>query len=126
MLIVDLFGWWYLHGWSWIARKQFIERSSRVLDFFSIPELLRTLFAPFRQDSFQAKGAPLGIRLQALGENIISRCIGLLIRLALIVAGIVMLIANVVFSVVAVLVWPLLPLSPVIAIILLLAGVGKS
>ena len=124
MLLVDLLGWWYSRGWAWICKTVFVQQGAKILHFFSITDLLKTLFAPFRQDAVNVKGAPIGIRLQALGENIISRILGLMIRLVLVVLGLTLLAANTVFAAAAALVWPLMPLAPVAAIILITQGVG--
>ena len=124
MLMMDLLQWWYSRGWAWAFNRQIVVRSQRLAEFFSIPDLLRTLFAPFRQDSFQTKGAPIGVRLQILGGNIISRVLGFFIRLSLIAVGIIALFINFVFGVVAGLIWPLLPASPILAVLFILIKVG--
>jgi hypothetical protein len=121
---MDLLGWWYSRGWAWIFERQIVARSKRLLEFFSIPDLLRTLFAPFRQDAFQTKGAPIGVKFQILGGNIISRFLGFFIRLALIASGLVALAVNFLSGIVIVLTWPLLPAAPILAAILLITKVG--
>lgn len=125
MLFAQLLGWWYSRGWTWVIRSFFVERMGSIAAFFSISDLLKTLFAPFRQDALNVKGAPLSIRLQALGENIISRIFGLLIRLMLVIAGLIIMTINAAAGVVAALFWPVLPLTPVLAILLMVQGVGR-
>jgi hypothetical protein len=124
MFITDLLGWWYSHGWSWAAKHLFFTRSQQIVQFFSIPELLKTLLAPFRQDVVHGGGS-IGLKLQAFGNNIISRFFGFFLRLTLILTGIVLLTLNTIFAIVSILVWPLLPLSPIIAFILMGSGVGN-
>ncbi len=97
---------------------------SRILSFFSIFDLLKTLFSPFRQDALETKGAPLNIKLQALGGNIISRIFGFIIRTALIMTGLVMLIVSYALGLIVVLLWPLLPLMPLVVIVLTINKVG--
>lgn len=124
MLFVDLISWWYGAGWSWIARQALISRSYRILQFFSVTDLLKTLFAPFRQDAYDVSRAPVGVKLQALGGNIISRFFGFFIRTSLILIGLVTLIFNAVFSLAVILVWPLVPVAPIVAIIFAITGLG--
>lgn len=124
MLFVDLLGWWYSRGWEWALRRVFVEQTHSIANFFSITDLLKTLFAPFRQDSINVRGAPIGVRLQVLGENIISRFLGLLIRLTLVMLGIIAIGLNIILASMAAILWPLLPLSPGIAVVLLVQGVG--
>lgn len=123
MIILHLATWWYGAGWRWIARQLFKERPAAIAHFFSITELTRTLFAPFRQDELSAKNAPLGIKLQALGGNIISRFFGVIIRLSIILVGLIMLALSAVFGLVLMLLWPFIPLAPLISIVLWLTGV---
>lgn len=122
MLLVDLLGWWYSRGWAWMLDRVFVVQSLKIAHFFSIVDLLKTLFAPFRQDAVNVKGAPISIRLQALGENVISRVLGLFIRLILVIIGLVALTFNAIFGIIAAALWPTLPFSPVLAVILMAQG----
>jgi uncharacterized membrane protein len=124
MLLVDLLTWWYSRGWLWAARQLFVVRSKKISEFFSIGDLAKTLFAPFRQDSIDTKQAPINVKLQAFGGNIISRIFGFFIRTSLICVGAVVLLAQAILAVIGVAVWPLLPLSPLISVVLLLTGWG--
>lgn len=125
MILTDLLGWWYSRGWRWILGYVFVEKSGAIADFFSIGDLAKTLFAPFRQDAHNVQGAPAGVKLQAFGENLISRFFGLLIRSALIVVGGMLLLLNLLLGVVMAVVWPLLPVSPVVALLLMVVGAGQ-
>lgn len=124
MVISDFLGWWYSRGFVWAADKLFVESSKKISHFFSISDLFKTLFAPFRQDVVNVAGAPIGVKLQAAGSNIIARFLGFLIRSALILTGFVMLSLNLLFAIVAILVWPLLPMTPALAIVLMALQVG--
>lgn len=126
MFIVDLLGWWYSRGWAWAARHLFITRTIRVIRFFSVPDLLKTLFSPFRQDALRLKNAPIGIRLQVLGMNFISRIFGFLIRSCLIIIGLLSAVSNALLGIIVVLIWPLLPLSPLVAILCIMIGAGDA
>lgn len=125
MFILDLLGWWYSRGWSWAGKYLYITRSKQILQFFSISDLFLTLFSPFRQDVVHLQSGSIGLKLQALGNNIISRIFGFLLRLALIVSGVVVLGLNVIFATLSIIVWPLLPLGPLLGIMFIVLGVGN-
>lgn len=124
MLFVDLLGWWYSRGWGWIAERLFVVQTGRLARFFSMGDLLKTLFSPFRQDAVDTKRAPMGVKLQAFGGNIISRIFGLTIRSTLIVLGFISIACNGVVAIAMVLLWPLLPLMPIVSLALLLMEVS--
>lgn len=124
--MVDLLGWWFVRGWLWIARLLLIKQNQKILQFFSVGDLLKTLLSPFRQDTISLKGAPFGVKLQAFGMNIISRIFGFGIRSVLIVLGLIITALQTVFGLMAVLAWPLLPLAPVISIVMFAVGVGNA
>lgn len=125
MLIADLLGWWYSRGWAWVASELFVKKTESIAGFFSIADLLRTLFAPFRQDAMNVSGAPIGVRLQAIGGNIISRVFGLIIRSTLIILGLLLMVLNFLVALVGTVLWPLLPLTPIVGITLFFMGFGR-
>lgn len=94
------------------------------METFSVSDLLRTLFAPFRQTyAGQIKG-PLGEQLRAFFDRLISRVIGLIVRLFLLGMAFVALMVVVVVAVVSLIVWPFIPMMPVLGIVLMSMGVG--
>ncbi len=124
MLLFSMLRWWYTRGWVWLARHMMVTRNKRIADFFSITALLKTMFAPFRQDVVDTKNAPIGVKLQALGGNLISRFFGFFIRLILIICGAVLIVANSVVALALLIIWPLLPFAPLVTFLLVMIGVG--
>jgi len=124
MLLFSMLGWWYSRGWAWITRHLLITRNKRIIQFFSVSDLLKTLFAPFRQDAVDTKRAPLGVKLQSLGGNIISRFLGFLIRLVLIICGLLLVALNTALGICLIVIWPLLPFAPLVAGLVALFWVG--
>ncbi len=124
MLIFSMLGWWYSRGWAWISKYMLVTRNRRIVDFFSIPALAKTLFAPFRQDSEDAKNAPIGDKLQAFGGNLISRFFGLMVRLILIISGSLLVLINSAIGIAIIIIWPLVPFAPTVAFLLVLLRVG--
>lgn len=124
MIIMDALGWWYSRGWVWALQQLFVIRIQHIAEFFSLADLLKTLFKPFRQDVINTRNAPIGVQLQAFGGNIISRIFGLIIRTTLIITGLFVILFHTILAVVAAVVWPLLPASPFVAVALIAMGVG--
>ena len=97
-------------------------RITGVLDFFSIGLLLKTLFSPFRQISVGRVNGPIGVQLRAWADLQISRVIGAMVRLAVILFGLIATLLMVVVAFALLIIWPFIPIAPVIAIIVALGG----
>lgn len=117
MLFLDMLIWWY--GPGWVQRLGNLKlHLSNWMKYFSLGILLRTLFQPWKQIvSVAGNGTSLEAKKNALLDNMVSRFVGFLVRssvffVALLVVGFV-LIANVLY----VIVWPLIPILPIVAII---------
>lgn len=121
MLIVGILSWWYTVGW----RQRVIrlrEGFNGAADYFSLDLLIRTLFSPFRQISVGKVDGALGVRLRALVDRIISRCIGAMIRLFMIVMGSISLLGYILFSTSMLVIWAIIPIAPVIGVVLFVVG----
>jgi len=116
MIILSLFSWWYTTGWLTLARKC-ADRVRGLLQFFSVPLLLGSLFAPFRQISSEHVDGPIGVQLAALGDRIFSRVIGAIVRSFLIVVGAAAVLIFGMFCIVIMLGWPLVPAAPLIGLL---------
>lgn len=121
MFLVGILSWWYTVGWR--GRVRIVkERLASSADYFSIGQLLATLFAPFRQISAGRVSGSIGDRLRAFADRSISRFVGSIVRGAMIIAGSVVMFLEVVFGAIEIVVWPLIPLFPVIGLIMLVIG----
>ena len=122
MLILALVSWWYGSGWlQMLVRIR--EHIERALDTFSLLQLLRTFFAPFRQISAGGVRGPLGVKFRAFVDRLISRFVGAFVRLIVICIGLVYLLLLGVASLLWLVVWPFIPLLPFVAFGLLVGGV---
>lgn len=122
MFPLSLFLWWYSNGWRDQA-ELLARRLSRVSDQFSIGLLLRSFFSPFRQISADDNYGPgLDAKLRAWADKLISRCIGAMVRFALVLAGTVWLLMECILGLMRLVAWPLLPVAPVIGIVLMTLG----
>lgn len=121
MFILGLLSWWY--GTGWRGRLTMLrEKLASTVDFFSIDLLLRTFFAPFRQISAGHVNGPLAIQMHAFFDRLISRMIGAMIRLMMIIAGTFVITFHAVVGTLGVLLWAFVPLIPILGIILAVGG----
>lgn len=121
MFIVGLLSWWYSAGW----RRQIgliRERIARAADYFSVVQLLATLFSPFRQISAGRVKGPLAVKWRAFVDRLISRMIGAVVRTVLILIGTLAMTGYVIVGGLLVLVWPLVPLLPIVGFLLFISG----
>jgi hypothetical protein len=119
MLLVGLFQWWYSAGWrGQVSRVG--DTMIQTNDWFSIPLLLKTFFAPFRQISANETGNDIGSRFRAWGDRAFSRAIGAVMRLFMIIFGILALVFVMVISAIRLVLWPIFPLIPAVSVIVML------
>ena len=122
MLLVELINWWYGRGFKSFARS-LVDKLRNTADFFSIGSLFRTLFLPFRQISAGSVEGSLETRLQAFFDRLVSRIVGFTLRFILILLGSLSLLFQSLLSVVAVVLYPFMPIMPICCFILWTSGV---
>ena len=121
MFIVGLLSWWYGAGWR--QRAMLIrERVARTVDYFSIDLLLKTLFAPFRQISAGKINGPIAVKWRAFVDRTISRVIGSIIRIFIILIGCVTIILYGVMGLATLVLWAIIPALPLIGFLLFISG----
>lgn len=121
MFIVGILSWWYGAGW----RQRFVmlqERLATTVDYFSIDLLAGTLFAPFRQISAGQVNGPLGVKMRAFLDRLISRCIGAMVRSTMIVIGVAAILLHSAIGGITLIIWVLLPILPFIGFGLYVMG----
>ena len=116
MMTKGLIFWWYGDGYRLFAKK-ILTKLGDTVDFFSIGSLLKTLFAPYRQISANASGVSVDGKILAFIDRLVSRLVGGVARIGIVLAGIVVIALQLIF-------WPLLPLMPIISIVLWVMGVA--
>lgn len=123
MLFASLFSWWY--GAGWLRQVALIKlQFKKALDYFSINELLLTLFAPFRQISAGGVRGPLGVKMRAWFDRLISRFVGAGVRLIIILIGCVYLLLLGILSLAWLVIWAIIPPLPIWAVYLWLGRVA--
>lgn len=112
MIVFELFAWWYGPGWIMAARNigRMLGGISRL---FSVPILIRTLFAPWKR-IVTLPGASLDAKLQAYGDNVVSRAVGFVVRFMVLLTALVLVVLVLVFGVLGFVLWPLVPVSTVL------------
>lgn len=115
MFLVGILGWWYGAGWKQRAAKV-KQRLEGTIDYFSIDLLVRTLFSPFRQISAGQVNGSIQVKMRAFFDRMLSRVIGAIVRLGMIIIGIIAIALSAVIGVVGLVIWALVPIFPVIAI----------
>jgi hypothetical protein len=108
MLLLSFFKWWYESGWMGVIHA-LSTRLSNVSREFSLGQLLRTLFAPWKR-IITYPGASLAERFQAGLDNLFSRSVGFVVRLFVIIGAIIAMFIVLLLSLIDIVLWPLLPL----------------
>jgi hypothetical protein len=108
MLVMAFLQWWYGPGWRDAGQSLAAKMRDTYLSF-SVPILLKTLFAPWRRIITPAGGA-LDQRLRAVVDNTVSRFVGLMVRLMALAAAMVLLLLYAVFGGLLLVLWPAIPL----------------
>jgi len=111
-------GWWLvaMPRRYWFIANQF---GQKILIYFSVVELLKTLFAPWKRDSYMPINASLDVIIKAIWENFISRLIGFLVRSITIFIGTTFALAGFLAILALLLVWLF---APAIAVLVLIRG----
>ena len=124
MAIFQMLSWWYLSGWSTFIHKIRTSFAS-IADFFSMSSLVRTLFKPYRQISAETANpsSSVSLKFHMFIDRLISRIIGFISRLLLLIVGTITIIIGGIVSLVILILWPFIPLTPIIGLVLTLLGV---
>lgn len=83
---------------------------------FSVPILLRTLFAPWKR-IITYPGASIDAKIRAFGDNMVSRAVGFSVRLLVLFSAGIMLVLVSTVAVIELVVWPFLPLLVIVTLV---------
>jgi hypothetical protein len=121
MIAWDILVWWYTEGWR--QRLTALQEGvASMMDYFSIDLLLRTLFSPFRQISAGRVDGPLDLQVRAFFDQLISRLIGAVVRLIVVIIGAVAIGLGLLADALLLAAWAFVPLLPVLGLALFLLG----
>lgn len=120
MIALEILTWWYRSGWMQVA-KNAEQRFLKVSHMFSVPILIRTLFAPWRR-IITYPGATIDARFKAMGDNLVSRLVGFSVRAMVLLAAAVMLGFTALLALVQLVLWPLIPPAVIVSLVMGLIG----
>jgi hypothetical protein len=118
MLALEFFTWWYSRGWQQLA-KNMERRITLTSSMFSVPILLRTLFAPWKR-IITYPGSSIEAKIRAFSDNMVSRFVGFMVRIFVLFTAAIMLLIVSVVALIELVAWPLLP---IVVLVLLAKGV---
>jgi hypothetical protein len=109
MLVMSFFSWWYGRGWKTVI-DSLKPRLQGMADAFSVRQLVRTWFAPWRR-IMSEPGRSLDDKMRAAVDNAFSRVVGFVVRSCVLIAACITLTVVAVLILLEIIVWPLLPLA---------------
>ena len=121
MFLVGIISWWYGTGWKGQLRR-IRDRLAATAGYFSIGQLLSTLFSPFRQISAGSVDGSISNQMRAFFDKTLSRVIGAIVRIFTIFAGILSLVVQFIFELIISIIWLTLPVFPIAGLILFVIG----
>lgn len=107
--MLSFFSWWYGRGWQEVIFS-FGPRTKGIMEGFSVVQLARTLFQPWRR-IITYPGSSLAEKFKAWGDNTVSRAVGFTVRIGVLITAFVAMIVIIMLTMVEIVVWPLLPLA---------------
>jgi len=114
-MIFQMLRWWYGPGWLQ-ATHRITSLPLGVERHFSFSLLGQTLFSPWRR-IVSIGGRGLDAKIRDALDNFVSRCVGFVIRLFVLMTALGGMISAFVFGILMAAIWPLLPLFVVYCII---------
>ena len=79
-------------------------------NFFSIPQLIKTLFEPWRRDIYSSKNLSLQQQLQLGIMNLVSRFVGAIVRLVTVITGFIIITLEFIIGIIFMFVFILAPI----------------
>lgn len=117
--MIGFFQWWYSEGFVQ-AWRIILYAAGQFGDFFTLPTLVRTWFAPWKNDQLAAHNVSLGDQVKIWELNVASRFIGFLVRSLVIFITILGLAVLLLLGAFSLVIWLLIPLSPLLLVIVAL------
>lgn len=109
MLVFSFLSWWYGRGWKQVF-ESLGPRLRGVAESFSVAQLMRTLFQPWRR-IVTYPGTSLDAKARAMLDNLVSRGIGFVVRSGVLIGAFFAAVGIGLFTFLEVIAWPLLPLA---------------
>lgn len=112
------FKWWFGPGWM-NAFARIPQRVSQLAATLSMGILVGTLFEPWKQiTSYSGPHSSMELKMRVFFDNIFARIVGFVIRAGVLVFGILASIFVFIFGLLLALLWPIVPVTPVVLMIM--------
>jgi hypothetical protein len=115
-MFIEMLTWWYGQGWIGVVRSM-QRRLYNTAHMYSAGLLIQTLFSPWRR-IITSPGASMQAHMQAFLDNLISRFVGFGVRMLVLITALLSLIGVAIGCLLELIIWPLLPIAPIIFIVL--------
>ena len=121
-MLMAFISWWYSKGW--LARAvTILDSLEKSIDYFSLPLLIKTWFAPFRQiDAGRLVNGSIEQRFRKLVDRTFSRIIGAILRTVVKLAGVFYIALRALLGLLMLVFWAALPILPIVFVILTFSG----
>jgi phosphate starvation-inducible membrane PsiE len=119
-MIFEMLRWWYVSGWL-LALQRIVTWTKGVESAFSLTILVQTLFLPWRR-IITMGGKSLDAKFHAALDNFLSRCIGAVVRLFVIVGALLSISVVGIAGIVMAIIWPVLPVAVIFCIVKAITG----
>ena len=118
--------WWYGAGWAQQAALT-RQRVTNIGGMFSVPILLRTMFAPWKQTVIIARrDQALSDKVQAWIGNQVSRFVGFGVRVLVLLTAMLCIVFVSIVGIVTMIIWPILPAMPLILLFVSLLALDAA
>ena len=111
----NFLSWWFVDQPKFYWELS-VRMGRKVIQYFSITLLLKTLFAPWKRDLRSTSRMPLDLIVRTIIENGISRGVGFVIRTFTIVLGLITALVTFIACVAMMLFWILAPALVVLVV----------
>ncbi len=119
-MLLEFLYWWYGPGWLGTV-KRIGHRVVAIMQIFSVPILLATLFSPWKRIISESDGS-LDMMVRSVVDNAVSRTVGFVVRIIVISTALLFTsVASIVGFLIAVL-WPLLPVTAMASLLMAIFG----
>ena len=119
-MFLEFLYWWYGAGWLDTV-KRIGHRVVAIMQVFSVPILLMTLFSPWKRIVTESDGS-MDMLFRGMVDNIVSRTVGFFVRLIAIATSVVLTAIATIIGFVIVVLWPLLPVGVMLALFMAIFG----
>jgi hypothetical protein len=120
-ILITFISWWYLE-FPWQIIKVFKLALISLIQSFSILEILKTFFAPWKKTFDSVGGKSIAEKFNALMDNFISRGVGATVRTFLIITALLLVVVYFILLIVVLIIWLV---GPILPIIFLMQGIAK-